>query len=588
MVTRHGMSLGSKIGPRIAMLVSQAMVITHAKLAGLKHMIAMHIFHAISDEISEEVDVTLGPFLRRLMDETPEDHPARPSVEFMHNASGQLKALAGTGLQITGLLGTVSAIINNSLAPYVYNIVSQSPGQLPDNGTVVNAYVTGMVGADEARGDLAGLGIQFGWADRMLELGFNYPDFTVGIALMQRGIIDEVTFRRWGRRNGFKDTDLSSMLALRTVPLSPADLALAVLRGNMDKADGERKAAESGVPADDFAVLLGNTGEPPGLMQLLEGYRRGLIDKATLEKGILESRYRNEWIPMLLDLRYEPMTVSDAVNASVQNQLSAEEARRIADINGLQPGHFDTLAATAGEPLSRTEMEQLYNRGLATEEQVKQASRESRLKNKYNDLAFALHTRLLPTGTIIDALRYGAITQDRAIGLMMEYGYSKADATAAIMAGLGRRLQTYRDEALRNAATLYQDGIMPLDDVSKLAESVGHTAEEVKFIAQAADFRREAHLITTVTSAIKAKYLQHHITVNEASGLLDQAGISATERDYLIKLWQIEHSAFTRVLTPAQIVKAVTKELIQPDDGLAKLTALGYSEEDATLLLEGA
>jgi hypothetical protein len=323
-------------------------------------------------------------------------------------------------------------------------------------------------------------------------------------------------------------------------------------------------------------------------MQLLEGFRRGLIDEATLVRGILESRYRNEWIPMLKELRYQPMSVADAVNASVQNQMSADTARKIADINGLQPGHFDTLAATAGEPLSRTEMEQLFNRGLVTEEQVKQASRESRLKNKYNNLAFELHTRLLPTGTIIDALRYGAITQDRAVGLMMEYGYTKQDSVTAIMAGLGRRLQTYRDEAVRAAATLYQDGIMPVDDVSKLAESVGHTAEEVKFIAQSADFKREAHLITTVTNAIKAKYLQHHITESQASGLLDQAGISHVERDFLIRLWKVEHGAFTRVLTPAQIVKAVTKELISPEDGQARLVALGYVAEDADLLLQGA
>jgi hypothetical protein len=551
-------------------------------------MVAMHIFHMISDEISAEVDTTLGPFLEALHDQVPEDHPAYAGVHFMHTASGQLKALAGTGLQITGLFGAVSAIMNNTLAPYVYNIISQSPGQLPDSPTIVNAYATGHINRDEARGDLAGQGIQFGWADYMLDMGFSYPDFGTAITALQRGVIDAELFRVWGRSNGFGDTAVDKMLALKDIPLSPADLALAVLRGNMDKATGAAKAAQSGVPSGDFDVLLANTGEPPGLMQLLEGYRRGLISKATLERGILESRYRNEWIPMLEELRYEPMSVADAVNASVQNQLPAEEARRIADINGLQPGHFDTLAATAGEPLSRTEMEQLYNRGLVTQAQVEQASRESRLKNKYNSLAFELHTRLLPTGVITDALRYGAITQDRAVGLMMEYGYSKPDAVAAIMAGLGRRLQAYRDDTVRAAATLYQDGVMPVADVAALAQSVGHTAEEVKFIAQAADFKREAHLITTVTNAIKAKYLQHHITKGQASGLLDQAGVSHTERDYLLKLWEVEHGAFTRVLTPAQVVKAVSKALITPEDGRGRLVALGYAVADADLLLAGA
>jgi hypothetical protein len=53
-------------------------------------------------------------------------------------------------------------------------------------------------------------------------------------------------------------------------------------------------------------------------------------------------------------------------------------------------------------------------------------------------------------------------------------------------------------------------------------------------------------------------------------------------------IWAIERGAYTKVLTEAQIVKAVADSLITADDGKARLVALGYNEVDAQLLLNGA
>jgi hypothetical protein len=56
----------------------------------------------------------------------------------------------------------------------------------------------------------------------------------------------------------------------------------------------------------------------------------------------------------------------------------------------------------------------------------------------------------------------------------------------------------------------------------------------------------------------------------------------------MLSLWDIEASAHIRHLTEAQVVKAVHKQLITPDDGAARLVAMGYSADDADLLLKGA
>jgi len=548
----------------------------------------MAVFHSISDEISDEVDITLGPLLRKLHEATPEDHPAYPAVKFMHEATGQLKAIAGTGLQMTGLLGAFSSVVNNELADVVYNIIRANPAQLPDSSTIAQAYATQLVQRNEALADIGAQGIQYGWGDRMLELSYTVPALGEVLELLRRGLIIKEDAEQYLWRNGIRQDDAARLVSLASLPISVADAALAVLRGNMTQAAGEKVAAENGIDAAGFAILIGNTGEPPGLQELLEGFRRGFIDQATLERGIRESRYRNEWIPLLEKLRYSPMSVSDAARATVQNQMDIAAARSIADQNGLEPGHFDILVNTEGNPLSRTEMADLYNRGLATEAQFKQAIRESRYKNKYVDLAFNLTQVIPPVETVTRALRYGSITHDQAARIVSMHGYSAQDTAVIIAAGSGERTQVFKDRMITATAALYEQGIISQSDLTHAVTSLGFTGDEATFIIKSADFHREARMTGAVVSVIRSKYVGRHIYKNTASGLLDQAGIPAEQRDALLKEWDIERTAAVRLLTPAQIVKGVKLELITPDDALARLTEQGYSETDAELLLAGA
>lgn len=585
---RDNSTLGTKLAPRVAKLVMQSVIYSHTRLAHVKHKVAMAIFHTISDEISSEVDTTLGPILAKLHDLTPPDHPAYPAIHFMHTASGQLKAVAGTGLQISGLLGAISTVLNNELAPVVYEYVKTNPHLLPDASSILQMGAAHLISPGEVTDALAEQGINAGWSDHMQTLAKTWPDVTTALDLVRRKVITPDIFALWAGLNGVDEAVVGLLQHLVTLPVSPADAALATLRGNIGQAEAEAIAAESGIDAASFAILVGNTGEPPGLQQLLEGYRRGFIDEATLVRGIRESRYRNEWIPLLEKLRFEPMSVADAVNAAVQDQLPADQAQVIAEQNGLEPSAFPVLLNTAGEPLSRTEMEQLYNRGLVTQAQVEQALRESRLKNKYVGDAFKLHTKIIPIFSIQSTLRYGGITDAHAIESLMSEGYSHQDAAAIVQSASLERLKAFRDKVVQSTEQLYEDNLISQAAAKSTITSMGYKADEVDFIIKAAELRRQAKLIEQGVSAVRSKYLAHHLTENAASGLLDGLGVPATQRDQLLALWTVELSAYTRELTPAQVVKAVKIQILSPADGVARLQFMGYSQDDANLLLEGA
>lgn len=581
---------GAKIGTRIAMLVSRAIISTHQALLGTKHKLAMVVFNAISDEISTEVHESMGPLLRHFLDNLPDDSHAKSPVSFMATKHGQLQAGAGIGMLSGALLSSIGTVLNNELAPVIYSAVRSNPHLIPDPNTVATLGAKGVLKTGAAIEAIAEDGFNSGWGNALIDAARSYPSSADAIQMFQRGLITTQQFVTSLERNGVPPEYTLKYFELAHVPLSPADAALAVLRGNMSMADAQKAANDWGVDNSDFGILIGNTGEPLALEQLLESYRRGFIDKAKLERGIRQSRVRDEWIPTAEKLRYAPMSVADAVNATVQNHISHAEGNSIAELNGLQPGQFDILYQTAGEPLSRGEMESLYNRGIVTEADVKQALRESRVKDKYIDDAFALHKRIIEPRQLATALEQGAITNAEASKYAMDYGYDATETRVIVESGIRRKLRTFMDRVVTSTITQYEDNLISPGTARTIVEAMGYHGTEADFILQAGEFRRTARLTESAVTVLRSKYLARHITKQQLSGSLDALGVPADRRDQMITLWTIDRTANTKVLTPAQIAKAVKLSIITPEDGRARLEYEGYSAGDAELflLIEGA
>lgn len=579
---------GAKLGVRIANVVSQAIVSTHSKLLHVKHRLAMAIFHSISDMISDEVHGTIGPILHQLHDEYDPDGLAYGLLHFVATQKGQLQAAIGTAASASGLLSSVGEIVNNELSPSVRGILRSNPHLLPDTNTVARLAAMNLSTGQNAVEAINEQGIDTGWAEALIAAQHTYPDVSTALDLLRRNVIESAHFREWMLLNGYRSEDIDALITLVSNPISPADAALALLRGNIDQAEAYRIASDAGLSQSDFNTLVANTGEPLGLMELLEARRRGFIDDARLERGIIQSRIRNEWLDVAKAIAFSPMSTADAVNAVVQNHLSQQQGASIASQNGLEPGMFDTLIQTAGEPLSRTEMEQLFNRGLVTEAEVKQALAESRLKNKYSDLAFALHERLLPIRNLSEAVEFGAMTMQQAVTEAMKQGYSESNATALIQSASARKLQTYRHGIVTAAESLYIDNAMSLEDAMTVASHAGFDTAEATAIFQGAEYKRQSRMVGAATSAVRAKYILRHLDKNAASTLLDSIGILAEHRDQLLAIWDIERSANVAMLTEAQIVKAYKKGTFTQQQATDRLSAKGYSVDDIAVLLEDA
>src|SRR5258708_17678584 len=100
-------------------------------------------------------------------------------------------------------------------------------------------------------------------------------------------------------------------------------------------------------------------------------------------------------------------------------------------------------------------------------------------------------------------------------------------------------------------------------------QTMGFTEAESGFVIQAADYRRREKQVVTTVSAVRARFIAHHLDQNQASAILDKSGLLAAQTDILIATCKKERSALVTNLTEAQgkppmKKKAITIEKADP------------------------
>ncbi len=383
----------------------------------------------------------------------------------------------------------------------------------------------------------------------------------------------------WGQLIGSGQTGLA-------VPLPAAALADMVVRGILDESTAADVATQTGTDPHDFGLLVTATGEPPAVQELLEAYRRGIIDQARLVHGIKQGRTKDEWVDVVEALRYQPLTPGEAVAAAVQGHLSQADAQAKWAQGGMLPGDFQAAYETAGRPPGPSELLQLLNRGVIDQAAVEQAIRESDVKDKYIPALLALRKYLPPPRTVNTLYKEGAITHDQAAQLLADYGVAPEDVAVYLAGATSQKVAKQKALAVTTIEALYQDHLQSRDQAVAMLEGIGYTAHDADFILTVVDLKREQQYAERALSAVHSQYVARHITEQEARQAMVELGLSGDAIGHLVTIWNHELSAHVRVLTPAQVIAAVKYGLLADQDAVDRLKGLGYSDTDARLTLD--
>lgn len=369
------------------------------------------------------------------------------------------------------------------------------------------------------------------------------------------------------------------------VPLSPADLADMVERAIVDTGWAEGEAKKSGISPDNFAKLVLDTGEPPGLEQMLSLWRRGLLDEPTLDRMIAYSRVRLEWLDYVKKLTYSTMSPADAIEGELKGVLDHPTAVDYFTKGGGVEDQYPILLDTAGNPIGVEAALNLLNHGLITEDDAHRVILHSRVNPIFEPMAMLLRHRWLAPFQIDVALRAGTVDPKMGAQWLLEDGYSPDQVEALVTGSTTAKVAAHKNLAESMVAELYEGKHITEQQALAALTELGYDADEGAFILSLYDYRRELSMAQAAIGQVRKMYLVHRITDADATTYLHSLGVDPEAIAQYLAVWSVEAQTELKELTMAQVGDAFKSGFITEDDANARFLAMGYSSIDATILI---
>lgn len=438
-----------------------------------------------------------------------------------------------------------------------------APIRAPDAGMAAAAAARGKIDHDKA----AGWALEHGYSGdafaAMVAASIGAPELGQAFSLWRRGEIQADKFREALERAGLEASWFDHLEALKQALLEPAALATAIHRGIVagqgllirepplgegkiphvpqSTLDAVQEAAGWGVDAERLRILVGNTGLPLSLGEMLQLLNRGEVLEDDVRRSVAQSNVRNEYMDVALALRRQLPTARDYLENALRGYRTLEEAIAGAALHGMEAADATMIYQNQGRPMAVRQITQALARGGTFKPEPGEITDpyeasivEGNLKPAYYDLAKALRYAL-PSPSVIRLLATSdELTQAETEQLLLETGW-KPDLAAKVAARwAGSAAGHGKAETLAELADDYAGGYMTEAEFRADLETLGYTGHTQDLVVHLNDARRVKRYREKVVDALAKAYEKGTITRPFVADELEQAGVSGQAQDELL------------------------------------------------------
>jgi len=412
---------------------------------------------------------------------------------------------------------------------------------------------------------------------------------------------------------------------------TPETLANMVAQNIATYEQAVMEGAWSGLDRAHMDQLILLAGEPPGMGELFDLLNRGIITEDDVRQGLKESRVKNKYIDNLMKLRFIIPPLSDIVRMAVRDawrddvagkygydQDYPQEFAANAQKLGLDPDWAKRYWRAHWELPSVNEVFEMLHRSSETgvtsadvEEYLRINDYPSYWRDKLLKISYEVFTRV----DVRRMYKLGVLDRDGVKRAYLDLGYDETraekltdftvkyeDETGQINPDtLSRRLF---DAVLR----LYVAGKRTDADVRAAGQSVGYSTEVIESELKIAQLQREiknkvddAESVGLTSSALKREiintletlYSRGQRDINQVEQQLRDLGLDGQPLALEMQVMTLKRELYykppayekARELSTNSILDAYSAHLISEQDAIARLKALGLSDNSASLQL---
>lgn len=344
---------------------------------------------------------------------------------------------------------------------------------------------------------MSGMGAQD--FQRMTELGGEPPDTTSLILAWRRGIITEAQVDRALVQGPMRKEWIPVIKGLQEEPLSPSDAASAVTQGYLTVEEGARRAALYGISAEDFGLIVKSAGLPPGLEFAGEARNRGLITEEQWKTMFLESRIKNEYIPLMAAMRVN-LIPAETVRMMYRLGVYPRDAARTT-LMGHGYTAVDADAMLALEDIRQTE-----------------------------------ETKSLSSSQVISLYLDELVSRETAGEMLAASGYGTEETEWRLAMADVDKMRRFVNAVVTKVKAAYVAARIPVNDAISLLDQAGIAASQRDAMIDLWDIERETVSAQLTTAQIQSALKKDFITAAGAYERFLGRGYSAADAAILVRL----------------------------------------------------
>ena len=336
----------------------------------------------------------------------------------------------------------------------------------------------------------------------------------------------------------------------------------------------------------------------PSFSQIVEMLRRGLLTEQDVYDWYRLVEIPPYWRDALTEITFEIPTRVDIRRFWEMGTINETRLRELYTAHGYKGQNLEDYILWTKIYTQFPDLIARFKNGWLTEAEVKaelvrlgmgetlaDEFIQTKVKNVSPERVAA--ERDLTKAEIYKGVKKGVITWDDGLNLLVDMGYDAAEAEFILLINVPPE-ETQEGETVRTLTKAdilgaLRSGTIDSEEAITRLVAVNYTATDATFLVDI--YIRQIRELAK--SDIVAAFKKDAITEADALGRLDNLGYSDDDAAILLTAAP-EPEAVTkqRALTKADITKGVRDGILTREEGYSLLLDLGYSEEDATYLLE--